>query len=391
MRRVHAVLDSLRERKAERRRRGGRRQRRRREAERLVRVSALVFVRWARRRGLSLAQAALRLGLDPSTLGVWRARWDADHLRPRERGRPTEPVDREQRWAVLAVFGLMGPQVGLPTLQSLFPDVARSALVDLQTRCRDIFVRKAAWVVHTLRWTRAGAVWAIDFAVPPAPIEGLYTRLLVVRDLASGCVLVAIPTLQESAALVVRVLESLFRWFGKPLVLKSDNGSPFTAQEVKDLLRREGVHALYSPEGTPEYNGSVEAGMGSIRVRAFWQAALDDRPGEWTCDDIEAAMRQANETGRPHGLAQPTPQSAWLWRIPIADAERTRFAETCARYGSEEYTRRGLLPMTELQHRERASIDRIAISRALIELGFLLIRRRRITPPVSFLRQRKIS
>ena len=391
MRRVHGVLDGLSERKADRRRRGPRRQRRRRRAERVARISALVFARWARRRGLSAAQAAARLGVDPSTLGVWRARWSEDRLRPRERGRPVEPVGREERWAILAVFGLMGPQVGLPTLQSLFPDVARSALVDLQRRCREIFLRKAWWVVHSLRWTRPGAVWAMDFAVPPAPIEGLYKRLLVVRDLASGHILVAIPTIEETATLVVRVLESLFRWFGKPLVLKSDNGSPFIAEEVKDLLRRERVLALYSPEGTPEYNGSVEAGIGSIKVRAFWQAALDGHPGEWTCDDIEAAVRQANETGRPHGVGAPTPHESWLWRRPITENERNDFEEAARQRAREEYTQRGWLPTVRLQHREQASIDRLAIGRALIEMGFLLIRRRRITPPVSALRSGKIS
>jgi transposase InsO family protein len=391
MKRIHAVLDGLKERKAERRRRGPRRQRRRRETERIVRISALVFVRWARRHGLSIVQAATRLGLDPSTLGIWRARWGEDHLCPKERGRPVEPVSRDQRWSILAVFGLMGPQVGLPTLQSLFPDVARSALIDLQRRCREIFMRRAAWIVHTLRWTRAGAVWAIDFTKPPAPIEGLYTRLLVVRDLASGCVLIAIPALAENAILVVRVLESLFRWFGKPLVLKCDNGSPFIAGEVKDFLRREGVRTLYSPKETPEYNGAVEAGMGSIKVRAFWQAAINGRPGEWTCDDIEAAMRQANETGRPHGVGAPTPNESWMWRLPIRDAERETFEQAVSRFAREEYTQRGWLPMAGLQHHEQASIDRIAISRALIELGYLLIRRRRITPPVSVLRLRKIS
>ena len=391
MRRVHGVLDGLEERKADRHRRGPRRQRRRRKAERIARISALVFARWARRRGLSAAQAATRLGIDPTTLGNWRARWSEDQLRPRERGRPVEPVGRDERGSILAVFGLMGPQVGLPTLQSLFPDVARSALVDLQRRCREILLRKAWWVVHTLRWTRPGAVWAMDFAAPPAPIEGLYTRLLVVRDLASGCVLVAIPAIEETAALVLRVLESLFRGFGRPLVLKSDNGPPFIAEEVKDLLRRERVHALYSPEGTPEYNGSVEAGIGSIEVRAFWRAAVDGRPGEWTCDDIEAAVRQANETGRPHGVGAPTPKESWLWRWPVTDGERNAFEEVVRRFAREEYTRRGWLPTVRLQHREQSSIDRLAIGRALIELGFLLIRRRRITPPISSLRYRKIS
>ena len=391
MKRIATVLDALEEHKAERRRRGPRRQRRRREAERRVRISALVFLRWARLHGISMAEAAGRLGIDPSTLGVWRQRWKSDRLCRKERGRPVEPVSRDTLWSFLAVFGLMGPHVGLPTLQSLFPDLARSALVDLQRRCRDIYLRRAAWIVHVLRWTRAGSVWAIDFTDPPAAIEGLYTKLLVVRDLASGYVLIAIPAMAESASLVVRVLESLFKWLGRPLVLKSDNGGPFVDAEVKALLANQGVQGLYSPEGTPSYNGAVEAGIGSIKVRAFWHAATDGRPGEWTCDDIEAAVRQANDTGRPHGIGSPTPQTSWLWRIPITDVERTRFAETCAHYATEEYTQRGLLPMAELQHRERASIDRIAISRALIELGYLLIRRRRITPPVSILRRRKIS
>jgi hypothetical protein len=40
--------------------------------------------------------------------------------------------------------------------------------------------------MQVLHWTRPGAVWAIDFAEPPLPIEGSYSRLLAVRDLASG-------------------------------------------------------------------------------------------------------------------------------------------------------------------------------------------------------------
>lgn len=391
MRRLHGLLDALKERRAERHRRGPRRQRRRREAERRIRISALVYLRWGVRRGMSLVEVGDRLGIEPATLGVWRQRWKDDRLRPFERGRPIETVDRDQRWSFLAVFGLMGPHVGLPTLQCLFPDIARSAIVELQRRCREIYRRKAAWVVHALRWTRAGSVWAIDFADPPAAIEGMYKKLFVVRDLASGYVLLAIPTMGESASLVVRILASLFKWLGKPLVLKCDNGGPFVAEEVQHFLEREGVHLLYSPEGTPSYNGSVEAGIGSIKVRAFWQAALHDRPGEWTCDDIEAAVRQANETGRPHGIGAPTPKESWLWRLPIADTQRRCFDEACAGFTNEEYTQRGWLPMARLQHREQASITRVAISRALIELGFLLVRRRRITPPVSVFRQRKIS
>lgn len=102
-------------------------------------------------------------------------------------------------------------------------------------------------------------------------------------------------------------------------------------------------------------------------------------------------MRQANETGRPHGVGAPTPQDSWLWRRPITEKERSDLEEVVRQRAREEYTQRGWLPTVRLQHREQASIDRLAIGRALIEMGFLLIRRRRISPPISTLRYRKIS
>jgi transposase InsO family protein len=391
MSRVQTILDARGEPKALRYKRGPRRQRRRRQAERIARISALVFARLAHGHGLSLLQAATRLGIEPSTLRVWRERWSEDHLKPRERGRPAERLDRDQLWSLLAVFGLIGPHVGLPTLQSLLPDIPRAALVGMQARCRAIYRRKAAWVVYALRWTRPGSVWAIDFAEPPEPIEGIYTHLLLVRDLPSGYVLIAIPTIGESASLVVHVLASLFRWIGVPLVLKADNGGPFITDDVKALLRKHHVLPLYSPPGTPRYNGSIEAGVGSIKARAFWKAALADRPGQWTCDDIEAAVQEANTTGRPRQLTASSPKETWLSRDPITEAQRRAFEDAYATFANQEYTRRGWLPMARLQHHEQASIDRAAISRALVELGFLLIRRRRITPPISRLRLRKIS
>ena len=390
MRRLAALLESSKPHPAARRR-GPRRQRRLRDAERRVRKSALAYLRWGVKRGLSIGEIARHLGTEVSTLNVWRQRWKSDRLQRRDRGRPIHVVSDDLRWSFLAVFGLMGPHVGLPTLRSLFPDMARSAIIDMQRRCRGIYRRSHSWVVHALRWTRVGAVWAIDFSDLPAPIEGLYEKLFIVRDLASGYVVLAIPAWKESAHLVIQMLATLFKWLGKPLVVKADNGGSFISDELKAFLEAAGVRILYSPPCTPRYNGAVEAGIGSIKTRAMWQSALHDRPGDLTCDDIEAAVRQANETGRPNGRHGPTPQDLWLERQPITPEERRSFDELCKRYAAEEYTRRGWLPEVSLQHMEKASIDRVAISRALIEQGFLVIRRRRITPPVSVFRLRKIS
>ncbi len=45
--------------------------------------------------------------------------------------------------------------------------------------------------------------------------------------------------------------------------------------------------------------------------------ARNNRPGEWACDDVEAARLRANELSRLHGLRGPTPDEVWNNRDPI--------------------------------------------------------------------------
>jgi transposase InsO family protein len=163
-------------------------------------------------------------------------------------------------------------------------------------------------------------------------------------------------------------------------VIKSDNGSAFTALEMQAFLAQHQVLHLLSPEGTPAYNGSIEAGIGSVKTRTHYEAARHDHPGDWTCNDIEAARCQANAMARPHGPPTPTPDEAWACRIPLIPLHRA-----CLRSSYEDHVRRERqhrgLDSSPLNDRDWASIDRIAIGRALIDRDFLLVRRRRISPP----------
>ena len=359
------------------------RQRRARQAERTARRSAVAFARWMACRGLTRSASARRLGLSPSALSRWIRRWEEDRMILRPRGRPIEDLDRDTRADILAIFSLMGPHATLAALRDLFPQVARGALDNLLERCRSVYRRRRRWLVHTLRWTRPGTVWAMDFTQPPAPIDGQYHYLLLVRDLASGRQLLAMPCDGQGARIVVDALRSLFMQEGRPLVLKMDNGSAFISEEVEALLRDHGVFALFSPPGTPAYNGSVEAGIGSLEVRAFYESARHDRPGEWTCDDVAAARRQANDTAHPWGLAGPTPEQAWEGRTRITEIEAQQFRSAYDHHRERECTERKIPSWQQGSHWLRASIDRVALSRALIERGHLLIRSRRVTPPIT--------
>lgn len=324
------------------------------------------------------------------TLREWLRRWSEDKLQPRPRGRPIAQLDCERRKEILALFDLTG-RLGLPTLQELCPDASRSELIELQRWHERISHKGRTRIIRALRWTRPGAVWAIDFSDPPDPIDGHFDKLLCVRDLASGYMILATPCPDASTMSACMALESMTRYVGAPLVLKADNGSAFISQEFKDWAAANGILMLYSPPSTPEYNGAIEAGIGSIKTRALWIAARNDRPWHWTCDDVDAARRQANLMARPNGPHGGAPKTLWHDRLRVEPPERSGFRDLYDTWYARERARHGYFDGIELQHADQAAIDRVAIARALVDRGYLRFRRRRITPPISSRSTRKIS
>lgn len=299
------------------------------------------------------------------------------------RGRPPDPVANDVRRTVLAVLSVMGPHVGLPTLRRLIPDLSRGALREMQHRYRYAFRRKSGLLLRVLRWNRPGAVWAIDFAEPPLPIDGIFRAEVHVRDLASEKQLMALPAPDERCVNAIAALNALVRWVGVPLVLKLDNGAAFVADALRGWAAEHGVLLLYSPPRTPSYNGAIEAGIGSMHVRAHYEAARHDRCGQWTCDDLEAARLQANSTARPWGGRGPTPDEVFAERRAITPTERAAFLAAYRRHERREREARGIACDVTLQHEQQSSVDRAAIGRTLIEQGFLSLRRRRLPQPIS--------
>jgi transposase InsO family protein len=223
----------------------------------------------------------------------------------------------------------------------------------------------------------------MDFTFPPRPIERRFRRLLLVRDLGSGRVLLALACPGEGAAYAVPALRALFLRFGAPLVLKSDNGSAFISGEMEELLKEFGVTALLSPARTPRYNGGCEAGIGSLKVRVQHITAWAGRPGDWTLDDVEWARCETNELGRPRGRWRPTPDEAFAARRPITERERKDFRERVDWYLDDEADR-GVLRVDGRLGRARLAVaTRAAVARVLVESGLLEIRTRPIPQPIS--------
>lgn len=372
-------------------RRGLAGQRRRRRREREVKRAAVAYMRCSRRQGRGPTAAAEQIGLCARSLKRWEKAWHERRLEIRLRGRPPSTAGAELRAAVFATLEVLGPGIGVPTLRGLFPEVGKRELGELVRRYRHAHRRGRRISIHALRWTRAGSVWAMDFTEPPATVNGVYDQVLCVQDLGSECQLWSLPTIGKDEATVVGSLEALVRWYGAPLVVKLDNDGVFRAAAVRAWAERHGVLLLYSPPYRPAYNGSVECGIGELKVRAHYASALRDRPGVWTCDDVETARLQMNALRRPHGPAGPSPNDLWRDRTPIGENERRDLRKMHRCCYVVECVQRGLPWGVQLQHEERSSVDRAAIARALVKQGFLLIRRRRITLSVRRWRTDEIS
>ncbi len=279
-----------------------------RDREGLLRRRAVAFTRWAHRYRIPMEAAARRLHLSPWTLGRWARTWDVDRIAGRPVGRPRQLASPVQCLEVTHCLQQAGPTIGLPALHTHFPNLARSQLADLKRQyCTapadpssnpdDIFTEQLQWLIPA-------SVWAVDFSQSPLPIDVYCKHILAVRDLASHNQLLALPVPDANATVAVAALHHLFAAHGAPLVLKSDNGSPFIAGEFQDLLDASKVIPLLSPPNWPMYNGAIEAGFGPLKTRIFYEASKHGRNDHWLSDDVEAARLLANALSQS-GLLHP--------------------------------------------------------------------------------------
>lgn len=346
-----------------------------------MRRSAIACARWMRRAGLGGEQAARVLGVARPTLASWMSSWRQTDRRLCARGRPCQRATSVERAAVLEVLSREGPATSIAQLMESVPHVARRELEDLRARVARVCRRRRRESFLELTWLRAGAVWAGDFSHAPCLIDARYGRIALLRDLASQTQIMAQPARTESEEETCLALEAAFAEHGAPLVLKLDHGPGFIARRTRELLEREGVALLYSPVRRPQYNGSCEAGGGSIKLRARRLAASAGHAGAWTCDDLEAARLEANAAPAP-GEKELSREALWQARPPISAAERGAIQSAYQaelerlRADDGDCPAQGVWP----EHLRGATMHRRALVRALIQRGYLVIRRGRVCP-----------
>lgn len=348
---------------------------RRRQDELSVRSSVAAACGDARQRGVPAIRVTSLLAVSDRTVRRWpRAQLESQWA---DRGRPARCASREERNAVYRFLRERGSATPLAALQAEFPELRRADLQDLLRRYRRIQRRKAERMRSRLEWRRPGAVWAADFKERREPLEGRYGWLLSIKDLASRCQLTWLPVEEATEAVVQATYRELFAEHGPPLVLKSDNGGPFRADETKRLLTEQGVAALFSPRRHPQYNGGVERANGQLSTYQETVADCRGRSGMPTRADAESARRLANALSRPAGWRGPTSAELWAARTPLAAEERAAFAAAVEATRSAIRAQWNFAPDERLGHYAQAAVDRKAVRDALVAQDLLRIHPRR--------------
>lgn len=351
---------------------GAARQQRRRQLESQTRRRAVDFRDRQRKLGVSAGAIAKLLKLSFRTLSQWGFLSKLGRLRPRLRGRPSCRLSARRRNEVIGFLRGVGPAIGLERLRAQVPEATRGALRDILGRFRRVYLKRNGLLIHELSWKRPGTVWAMDHAEAPSLIDGIYPAVFSVRDLASGEQLLWEPCYGMTAAETVDHLECLLTERGVPLLFKSDNGPAFTSEAMARLADRFGFLQLLSPAEMPEYNGSAEAGIGAMKRRTNYQAAMSGRVGHWQSEDLERAQSIANA-------------------LYMARQDEAPVSAACRHAFRREVDERELRLRKEMSFECAAGHEimtagvarRRAITGALVAQEFLTIRRRRVSLPLK--------
>lgn len=113
---------------------------------------------------------------------------------------------------------------------------------------------------------------AIDFFSAPLDLK---SKILVVKDYYSRYLITKLVS-SENSKEVTEALDSVFNIFGKPSVVKSDNGPPFQSLNFQLWCKEKGVELIHSTPLSPRQNGMVERAMQGIK-KALTAAKIEGR------------------------------------------------------------------------------------------------------------------
>lgn len=183
---------------------------------------------------------------------------------------------------------------------------------------------------------RVNHVWSYDFVFDETT-DGRRLKWLTVVDEHSRFNLALEVKRHFKGSDVIGVLDRLFREYGAPEFIRSDNGSEFVSKDVQTWLTKRGVTTLFVAPGSPWQNGYVESFNGTLRAELLDQ---EEFVNVLEAQMLAAQWRDEYNHLRPHSsLGGKTPaefrKSA---RSDLATARRSNDLEVAQDLGTPSLT-----------------------------------------------------
>lgn len=171
-----------------------------------------------------------------------------------------------------------------------------------------------------LQQAELNSSWSMDFMSDSLASGTRFRTLNVIDDCNREALAIEIAS-SISSKRVVRALEQLIDWRGKPAAIRVDNGPEFTSADFTCWCRENGISIRYTQPGKPMQNGFVERFNGSYRrevLDAYLFIELEE-----VRELTEQWMEEYN-TRRPHeALGNLTPKE---WPLEIRSGNTENFS-----------------------------------------------------------------
>ncbi len=132
-------------------------------------------------------------------------------------------------------------------------------------------------------------VWSTDFMHDRLADGRAFRTFNVLDDYNRECLGIEVD-LSLLSARIIRTLERIIEWRGKPEYLRCDNGSEMTSGDFQTWAQQQGISVLFIQPGKPAQNAYIERFHRTVRH-------------EWLDEHLFVTIEHAQATG-----------TEWLWR-----------------------------------------------------------------------------
>jgi putative transposase len=182
-------------------------------------------------------------------------------------------TDNHRNWGFGLCFLYLGRVKGFKWNHKRVYRIYRELELNLRIKPRKRLVQQAPEPLAVP--VSVNAVWSMDFMHDQLK-DGCSIRLLnVIDDFNREALGIEIDFSLRSAR-VIRALEQIIEWRGKPAAIRCDNGPEYLSEAITQWARQHGIALNYIQPGKPQQNAYVERFNRTVRYEWLSQYYWDD-------------------------------------------------------------------------------------------------------------------